>query len=128
SSFSKTLTSWAKNVYVWMVFGIMVCLYLAYVPTPDKNKMPVLEKPLELEFWPQVFGYISAILYSGSRIPQIMKNYRQKSCEGLSLMMFVFTLVSNITYVLAFLLESTEYNLLLSIILMLAPFTYNHSS
>ena len=34
------------------------------------------------EIGAQVLGYISAVLYLGARIPQIMQNYRNKSCEG----------------------------------------------
>jgi hypothetical protein len=29
-----------------------------------------------------VLGYFSAVCYLGARIPQILKNYRDKSCEG----------------------------------------------
>ena len=36
----------------------------------------------------QVLGYISAICYLGARIPQIFKNYRDKSCEGMFLLFF----------------------------------------
>lgn len=32
----------------------------------------------------QVLGYTSAVLYLGARIPQIVKNAREKSCEGWS--------------------------------------------
>lgn len=30
----------------------------------------------------EVLGYLSAVCYLGARIPQIIKNYRDKSCEG----------------------------------------------
>ena len=38
------------------------------------------------------FGYFSAVCYLCARIPQIMKNYREKSCEGkqASRVLFVF--------------------------------------
>lgn len=36
---------------------------------------------------------------SGSaRIPQIIKNYREKSCEGLALLFFLLSLTGNFTY------------------------------
>ncbi|KAJ1303314.1 hypothetical protein OPQ81_011511 [Rhizoctonia solani] len=53
-----------------------------------------------LEWRSQVLGYTSAILYIGSRIPQIFKNCKTK-CEGLSLAMFMFTITGNLTYVLS---------------------------
>ncbi|OMJ24695.1 Seven transmembrane protein 1 [Smittium culicis] len=59
-------------------------------------------------FWPQLFGYLSALLYAFSRVPQIMQNYKTKSVEGLSIIMFALTLASNIAYIISFFAESTE--------------------
>lgn len=33
-----------------------------------------------------------------ARIPQIIKNYREKSCEGLALLFFLLSLTGNFTY------------------------------
>jgi uncharacterized protein with PQ loop repeat len=46
----------------------------------------------------QIMGYISAIAYLGARIPQIIKNQKEKSCEGLSLLFFMLSLLGNATY------------------------------
>lgn len=46
----------------------------------------------------QILGWTSAFLYLGSRIPQIVKNQETK-CEGLSLLMFAFSVAGNVTYV-----------------------------
>lgn len=35
---------------------------------------------------------------NSARIPQIIKNYREKSCEGLSLLFFLLSLTGNLTY------------------------------
>ncbi len=35
---------------------------------------------------------------SSARIPQIIKNYREKSCEGLALLFFLLSLTGNSTY------------------------------
>ncbi|KJZ79376.1 hypothetical protein HIM_01527 [Hirsutella minnesotensis 3608] len=43
-------------------------------------------------------GYASAAFYLCARIPQIVKNYREKSCEGLSLLFFMLSLTGNFTY------------------------------
>lgn len=53
--------------------------------------------PREDEAWNtpgQAVGWISAFLYLGSRIPQIIKNTETK-CQGLSLMMFCFRLATH---------------------------------
>jgi uncharacterized protein with PQ loop repeat len=46
----------------------------------------------------EILGYASAVLYLGARLPQIAKNWREKSCEGLSLLFFLLSLLGNLTY------------------------------
>lgn len=43
-----------------------------------------------------------------ARIPQIIKNYRDKSCEGLALLFFVLSLMGNITYGAGILFHSLD--------------------
>ncbi|KAI8991456.1 PQ loop repeat-domain-containing protein [Mycotypha africana] len=57
---------------------------------------------------PQIFGWLSAILYIGSRIPQLVKNYKDQSTEGLSVGMFVCAVFGNIFYTMSIFLKSTE--------------------
>jgi hypothetical protein len=58
------------------------------------------EDPETLEFdtLGQVFGYLCAVLYLGSRVPQLLLNYRRKSTEGVSLLFFLFACIGNLTY------------------------------
>ncbi|KAL4788442.1 PQ loop repeat-domain-containing protein [Aspergillus varians] len=56
----------------------------------------------------QVFGYLCAILYLGSRLPQILLNYKRKSTDGVSLLFFLFACIGNLTYVLSILAYSPE--------------------
>ncbi|KAF2085933.1 PQ-loop-domain-containing protein [Saccharata proteae CBS 121410] len=56
----------------------------------------------------EILGYASAICYLGARIPQIFKNYREKSCEGLSLLFFLLSLLGNLTYGMGILFHSVE--------------------
>ncbi|KAL5365553.1 PQ loop repeat-domain-containing protein [Aspergillus floccosus] len=58
----------------------------------------------------QVVGYFSALCYLGARLPQIYKNYCDKSCEGLSLLFFILSLMGNLTYGAGILCHSTEKN------------------
>ncbi|KAL4781894.1 PQ loop repeat-domain-containing protein [Aspergillus varians] len=58
----------------------------------------------------QILGYISAICYLGARLPQIYKNYCDKSCEGLSLLFFILSLVGNLSYGAGILCHSTDKN------------------
>ena len=56
-------------------------------------------KELHLDLYGQIFGYLCAILYLGSRIPQLLLNHRRKSTEGVSMLFFLFACVGNATYV-----------------------------
>ncbi|WFD19774.1 hypothetical protein MCAP1_002010 [Malassezia caprae] len=56
----------------------------------------------------QLLGWLSAILYLSSRIPQIFKN-RHTKCAGLSLALFIFAVGGNMTYVLSILLKDVSW-------------------
>ncbi|KAF2142544.1 uncharacterized protein K452DRAFT_286970 [Aplosporella prunicola CBS 121167] len=62
----------------------------------------------EVALGAQILGYASAVCYLGARIPQIFKNYREKSCEGLSLLFFLLSLLGNLTYGMGILFHSVE--------------------
>ncbi|KAI1402608.1 PQ-loop-domain-containing protein [Hypoxylon fuscum] len=55
-----------------------------------------------------VLGYASALCYLCARVPQIFKNYREKSCEGLALLFFLLSLTGNLTYGLSVFSYSPE--------------------
>ncbi|OAA55038.1 pq loop repeat protein [Niveomyces insectorum RCEF 264] len=56
---------------------------------------------LVLDLWGQVFGYLCAALYLGSRLPQLLLNWRRRSTDGVSLLFFLFACLGNLTYVLS---------------------------
>jgi uncharacterized protein with PQ loop repeat len=55
-----------------------------------------------------IIGWISAICYMSGRFPQIIKNFKRKSTDGLSIYMFIATTTGNIIYTLSILLMSTN--------------------
>ncbi|KAI1292380.1 PQ loop repeat-domain-containing protein [Xylaria venustula] len=63
---------------------------------PDGADAPDPSSPASVSG--MVLGYASAICYLCARIPQIVKNYKEKSCEGLALLFFLFSLTGNLTY------------------------------
>lgn len=69
-------------------------------PRPPSDSEP---EPLVFNLWGQIFGYICAVLYLGSRIPQLLLNYRRKSTDGISMLFFLFACIGNLTYVLSIL-------------------------
>lgn len=64
----------------------------------DAPQPPVDDSPPNIELGPQIIGYISAALYLGARIPQIIQNHKRKSVQGLSLLFFLFSTCGNLFY------------------------------
>jgi uncharacterized protein with PQ loop repeat len=60
---------------------------------------PVREIPA-FDVWGQIFGWLCAVFYFGSRFPQLILNWRRKSVEGLSVLFFLFACLGNSTFVL----------------------------
>lgn len=58
---------------------------------------------IHFDFWGQIFGWLCAVLYLGSRLPQLLLNWRRKSTEGVSMLFFLFACLGNLTYVLSIL-------------------------
>ncbi|KAK6465704.1 PQ loop repeat-domain-containing protein [Scheffersomyces coipomensis] len=113
SSSSQSSTSSLSTVQSILVKLLMVSLvilagilgwYITY--SRDNGKQHTKPKhPKDLQFDPlaQFFGWLCAILYLGSRIPQIILNFERKSCEGISFMFFLFACLGNLTYVVSIL-------------------------
>ncbi|CAG8838901.1 7401_t:CDS:2, partial [Racocetra persica] len=74
---------------------------------PEYNQ----DTELEFKLLPQIFGWSSSA--SVSRIPQVIKNYKLQSTEGLSLGMFCYCALGNITYLLSIITYSVEFKYLL---------------
>ncbi|PVZ97500.1 hypothetical protein BB558_006546 [Smittium angustum] len=94
---------------VLLVVSILSTSYLLGV-----NKIG-LKRNDEESVFPLILGYLSTALYTVSRIPQIVKNFNQKSCAGLSLSMFLLTVLSNILFLLSLLAVSVDEKYLASV-------------
>lgn len=101
--------SWMQALFfnstaILLVVAAGVAGYYLSPSTPPEHhhhKTPADEQAGSLEFslWGQIFGYICAVLYLASRVPQILLNYRRKSTEGLNALFFLFACIGNLTYV-----------------------------
>ncbi|KAL8815083.1 MAG: hypothetical protein Q9223_005747 [Gallowayella weberi] len=67
----------------------------------ETSSISVKATEVRFDIWGQSFGYLSAVLYLGSRVPQLLLNYRRKSTEGISMLFFLFACVGNLTYVMS---------------------------
>ncbi|KAJ4346738.1 uncharacterized protein N0V89_010670 [Didymosphaeria variabile] len=105
----QTSPSTVQTVLFNIGIIILVCAsgvfgwWLSTTRSPATTPPPTESSPETLHFniWGQIFGYICAALYLGSRIPQLLLNYRRKSTEGISMLFFLFACIGNLTYVLS---------------------------
>ena len=49
----------------------------------------------------QALGWVMTVTYLGARVPQLVKNVRRGTAQGLSTFMFLFLVFGSITYVLS---------------------------
>ncbi|EFR03231.1 PQ-loop repeat-containing protein 2 [Nannizzia gypsea CBS 118893] len=86
-----------------VLFVSMLCAVLANAssipPTGLSRPHPAIPPPSNMkEFVGRIFSWISTILYLGSRLPQLYKNYTRKSTAGLSPLLFVAAFCGNMFY------------------------------
>lgn len=99
-STAKTFLLNTFSVFLVVAAGVSGWFLTQSHSKPDL--IPASKDPaLDFNVWGQIFGYLCAFLYLGSRIPQILLNYRRKSCEGVSLLFFLFACLGNLTFVLS---------------------------
>ncbi|KAH9969784.1 PQ-loop-domain-containing protein [Russula dissimulans] len=94
--------------YVGMIHCLVVAGIVAWAINEKVGGSDDEERPEEIVEWrSQLMGYASAIMYVGSRIPQILKNFETK-CHGLSPGLFIFGIMGNLTYALSICVSSME--------------------
>ncbi|KAI3343639.1 PQ loop repeat-domain-containing protein [Ustulina deusta] len=98
-----------RQTFLWnSVAVLMVCAagvlgwFLSRGYTSRPSTTPADELPA-LDLYGQIFGWLCAVLYLGSRLPQLLLNFRRKSTEGVSVLFFLFACLGNLTYVLSIL-------------------------
>ncbi|KAJ2907811.1 hypothetical protein GGI21_003515, partial [Coemansia aciculifera] len=75
------------------------------LPPPPPSR-PSLPGDSLAQIIAQAMGTASAIIYIMSYVPQAIQNYQRKSCEGLSMWLFLLSMLANTTYALAILAVS----------------------
>ncbi len=83
------------SVIVYYIINVSVCVYLTSTMLYNFEAGTTI-------------GWISSVLYIVGRFPQLHLNYRRKTTEGLSILMYVFTILGNTCYLLATLTFSIE--------------------
>ncbi|KAI8632772.1 PQ-loop-domain-containing protein [Xylariaceae sp. FL1651] len=93
-------------IYIVGAAGWFVSYRVGAWDKPDGLDVPDTTSPAGISG--MALGYASALCYLCARIPQIIKNYREKSCEGLALLFFLLSLTGNMTYGLSVFSYSQE--------------------
>lgn len=91
------------------IIGWAIAYYLEiWVPSPLPGDILSATEMTSTPIGAEILGYISSICYLSARLPQIVKNYRNKSCDGLALLFFLLSLFGNATYGLSILCHSLQ--------------------
>jgi len=94
--------------YVGIIHCLVVAGIVAWAISKKVQGIDDEGRAEEIVEWKsQMMGYASAMLYVGSRIPQILKNFETK-CHGLSPGLFIFGIMGNLTYALSICVSSME--------------------
>jgi uncharacterized protein with PQ loop repeat len=90
----KKGNGWIHNKFLlqiisglFMVLNLCICISLNLV---------IKESYYEIG---TIIGWITMSLYLLGRVPQLVLNYTRKSTEGLSLLMYIFTMLGNACYI-----------------------------
>lgn len=87
----------AFYIMTFILLNITICSVLQIYVTEQQSQIG------------EIIGWITASLYIIGRFPQFYLNYKKKSVEGLSIVMYVNTILGNIFYVCSILTYSIEY-------------------
>lgn len=103
-----------NGALILAVFGAGIlgwCFSSTRTTGGDDNNNP--HDQLEFNLMGQFFGYLCTAFYLSSRVPQILLNYRRKSCEGVSFLFFMFACLGNVMFVISILVQSLSWQYLL---------------
>lgn len=87
---------WQRFLSIFLLVGISSALPLDYQDSENSqpsSPLPSPQSPVGL-----ALSWIGASFYVGARIPQLIKNYKRKSTDGISPLLFGTTLLCNLTY------------------------------
>lgn len=80
---------------------LIACVIALAQASPIKSHQPPSPsstEPTSLETTGTLLSWLSTVLYLGSRLPQLLKNYRRKSTAGLSPHLFLAAFCGNLAY------------------------------
>lgn len=88
----------SSSIFLFISTNIALCSVLQSTVTQP------YEKPGE------IIGWFTTGLYIIGRFPQIYFNFKTRSVEGLSIMMYVYTILGNLLYIMSIIFFSTDFS------------------
>ncbi|KAJ2805292.1 putative vacuolar membrane transporter for cationic amino acids [Coemansia helicoidea] len=89
--------------------ALLVAMVAALAGAPAAGDGPETDPKLPAsQLLAQAMGTVSAVVYIMSYVPQAIQNYQRQSCDGLSMWLFLLSLLGNTTYALAILVVSLD--------------------
>ncbi|XP_059678659.1 lysosomal amino acid transporter 1 homolog isoform X2 [Gavia stellata] len=111
---NQKMTKCSKSLKNFCITWIVVCIALCVIlPCQlllrNQDQSTVIERSNNsldmVEMSGFICGYISCVFYLGSRFPQLYKNFRRRSTEGTSYLLFALAMMGNCTYGLSLVLK-----------------------
>jgi hypothetical protein len=87
-----------SSILISLTLGSCYAYYMMIFSTTTVE--PMADDGPGFRLIPQLMGWSSAVLYVGSRVPQLIKNWRQQSTDGLSSGMFICAVFGNAFFTL----------------------------
>lgn len=93
-SFTKEYKIQVLSTIIFICTNTVICVILNVIITSSHDLIG------------EVIGWITTVFYIVGRFPQMWLNYKNKSTEGLSILMYVFTILGNATYIAVITLDN----------------------
>eukprot|EP00299_Pterocystis_sp_00344_P012086 c5756_g1_i1.p1 GENE.c5756_g1_i1~~c5756_g1_i1.p1 ORF type:complete len:374 (-),score=71.33 c5756_g1_i1:31-1020(-) len=95
SDSSPALSALGSSGKVLAYASLPIVAQAFVLQSDDPCAVSVSHRQVQIGWW---IGWVSAVIYLNSRIPQIIKNFRRKYTGGLSVLMFACAVMGNVTY------------------------------
>ncbi|CAE6435258.1 unnamed protein product [Rhizoctonia solani] len=115
-------------LFVLLVIAISIIVWGIVVARVRKTaNLRAGEDGTDLEFdkFGMAFGWLSRVIYTSARYPQIYKNWKSKSCHNLSVWFFVLLVIYNSTSLASILIKSIKKPYLIVNLPWILNYAYN---
>lgn len=85
-SFTKEYKIQVLSTIIFVCINTVICVILNVIITSSHDLIG------------EIIGWVTTVFYIVGRFPQMWLNYKNQSTEGLSVLMYVFTILGNATY------------------------------